>query len=165
MDSKLCSSCKHEYPLENFYKWKRGSLGVTCQCKSCHQLSNKKWRKDNPKKVSDIATSYRKRNKDKMNARTRAWRERNKDYDAFRQRERKALKKNAIPCWVNEEEKFLIKEAYKLAQLRTNLFGFQWHVDHIVPLKHKNACGLHCIENLQVIPWIENLRKRNLYIG
>ena len=58
---------------------------------------------------------------------------------------------------------WLIKEVYELAQLRTKLFGFSWHVDHIIPLKGKLVSGLHVIENLQVIPGIENIIKKNSY--
>jgi hypothetical protein len=165
MTSKPCSSCKTELPLGDFYKWSRGKFGVSSQCKPCHQASNKKWVPKDPEYYIKSSRKYREQNREIMLVRSRTWREDNKDYDAFRQRERKALKKNAVPSWVGAEERFLIKEAYSLAQLRTKLTGFSWHVDHIVPLKHKDACGLHCIDNLQVIPWLNNLRKRNLYIG
>jgi hypothetical protein len=71
---------------------------------------------------------------------------------------RRAAKFNATPTWANE---FFIEEAYSLAQLRTKMFGFTWHVDHIVPLNGRTVCGLHTHDNLQVIPGAENLRKGN----
>jgi len=35
-------------------------------------------------------------------------------------------------------------------------------VDHIIPFKAKNMCGLHVVENLQYLTPIENRRKANL---
>jgi len=56
---------------------------------------------------------------------------------------------------------FVTKEAHELRKLRNNLFGFEWHVDHVLPLKGDNVCGLHIWSNLAVIPKVENLRKGN----
>lgn len=162
---KICSNCLKEKLFSEYYKQKNGKFGLTSRCKLCHLSYNYAWAAKNPNAFLKGAKIYREKHPEKVRAANRKWRESNKDYDAYRQRERKALKKQAIPKWVSEEGKFLILEVYKLAKLRTELTGFQWHVDHIVPLKHKEACGLHCIENLQVIPWIDNLKKRNLYIG
>jgi hypothetical protein len=38
---------------------------------------------------------------------------------------------------------------------------FKWHIDHIVPMMHKKACGLNSANNLQVVPASWNIRKGN----
>ena len=74
------------------------------------------------------------------------------------QARRNAAKLRATPSWAN---RFFIEEAYRLAELRTKMLGYPWHVDHIVPLQSKLVCGLHVEHNLRVIPGVENIRKSN----
>lgn len=69
-----------------------------------------------------------------------------------------AAKMRAIPPWAN---RFLVDEAYDLASRRTCATGISWHVDHIVPLRSPEVCGLHVEHNLRVIPGVENMRKNN----
>ena len=37
-------------------------------------------------------------------------------------------------------------------------------LDHVIPLKGKNVCGLHVENNLRLIPGIDNLRKGNSFV-
>jgi len=74
---------------------------------------------------------------------------------------REAAKRKRTPCWLTEDDFWILQEAYSLAALRTKVFGFSWHVDHVVPLQGKTVSGLHTPLNIQVIPGVENIRKGN----
>lgn len=77
----------------------------------------------------------------------------------------KQSKRRACPPWVrsDEEQLWLMSEAYELAQLRTTTFSFPWHVDHIIPLRGKLVSGLHTSLNMQVIPGVINNSKSNSF--
>ena len=57
-----------------------------------------------------------------------------------------------VPKWYGEFDKFIITEAFHLAIKRSTQTKVKWHVDHMIPLNAKEACGLHCGDNIQVIP-------------
>ena len=74
-----------------------------------------------------------------------------------------AAKLKRTPIWLTKDDIWLISEAYDLASTRTKMFGFSWHVDHIVPLQAKTVSGLHVPWNLQVIPGRDNIAKNNAF--
>ena len=136
------------------------------ECVACSKLTLIKWREKNPHKVKEHnAKQYLKYETEKFK-----WQAIRKRY-ANKHRANlnaKAIayqlnKKKRIPKWADKNHMLLIKEVYELAALRTKQFGFSWHVDHIIPLNGKLVSGLHVIENLQVIPGIENIKKTNRF--
>jgi hypothetical protein len=61
----------------------------------------------------------------------------------------------------NELDVFVFTEATLLSTLREQATGFKWQVDHIVPMFHKQACGLNTANNFQVVPAQWNQKKGN----
>ena len=138
----------------------------------------KEWRAANPEKRKEQSKRYAKKHADVLRAKTIRWRKNNPEKAAAMDKKTKlknkarvlankakyrANKRNRTPIWVDKDHLWVVKEVYDLAILRTKMFKFEWHVDHIVPLNGKLVSGLHVIENLQVIPGKENLLKNNKY--
>jgi hypothetical protein len=136
------------------------------------------WGKANPEKVKAAKRKYalknadavkeririwREKNKEKMELARKSWAERNPHNHLARTRKRQAAKIQRTPKWLTKDDFWLIEEAYSLAALRTKMFGFQWDVDHIVPLQGKKVSGLHVPDNIQVIPAKQNYQKGNSY--
>jgi 5-methylcytosine-specific restriction endonuclease McrA len=68
---------------------------------------------------------------------------------------RKRLKQ-ATPLWLSESNRKRIIEIYEECP-------DGYHVDHIVPIKGLNVCGLHVPWNLQYLLEVLNLEKYNKY--
>jgi hypothetical protein len=128
----------------------------------------KKYEENNKEKVRVRKQAWAEDNRERANAHKRAWSKRNPEYrKEWRQNNkdrinatvanRRALKFRAT-IRLTELDKFIIDEMYSLAILRSEQTGFEWHVDHIVPL---SKGGLHKPTNLQVVPGSWNLSKNN----
>ncbi len=109
------------------------------------------------------AEYYRSKNREKRIKQTNEWVANNKGRANANKKAYKVAKINACPAWLNEEHHWMIQEAYSLAQVRSEMLGFTWHVDHIVPLRGKKVSGLHVPWNLQVIPGSDNMSKSNKF--
>lgn len=180
-----CTGCGELKELSAFYLRKDRPIGRSSKCKIClkvnripqHVLNERRRLNPEPARLRDKKFRDKHidaiREKDRIYAQhkrdenpeinreyARNWRKENKAKSAANTQKRRAYKINATPIWAND---FFINEVFELARLRTRLFGFKWHVDHIVPLKSKKICGLHVENNLQVIPAIENHKKSNRY--
>jgi hypothetical protein len=122
------------------------------------------WREKNKDRELQKHREWVEKNKDRVRSNMIAWRSSNKDKVTANHHKRRASKNNATVKWFSEFDEFVMQEAVDLAKLRLKSTNIEWQVDHMIPLRSKNACGLHCKENLQVIPKSLNLWKRNKMI-
>lgn len=169
MLTKLCGVCKEVKPVSEFYRrYDQKTPGYLCRCKKCHgritSANPKKsglvraWGQRNKERRNELARIWRKANPGKVASAGKRWRETHRDYVNGRKVHRILTSRQQTPKW---SIKFFVSEARALARLRTRMTGFEWHVDHIVPLRHPLVCGLHAHTNIRVIPGRENLQKNN----
>lgn len=184
MNTKICIKCRITKSHADFYKNKRMKDGLNTFCILCHKADNvarKKANRQNPKFVANEYAQkkiYRKENREKIAIEMFNWREKNaghvKEYaKKYRQenktrcnylcQKRKIDLINRTPKWLDEDDLWIIEQAYDIATKRSAATGIQWHVDHIIPLRGKYVSGLHVPTNLQVITWYENQRKTNKF--
>lgn len=165
---KYCWCCKEtkDFSLFGFNKSKKD--GLATECKECKRKKDLIYKTHNSNKAKQKAAEWYSQNKDyaleRMKIYGKQWRIKYKDKNCSKSNRYRASKLKATPLWVDEEHKWLIDEVYHLSKIRNESTGIVWHVDHIVPLQGTNVCGLHVIENLQVIPNKENLSKGNKHV-
>jgi len=157
MQIKTCTKCNLQKSVQNFYKAKQGRFGVKAVCKSCVAASDKVRKSLNKDQQKLYYKVWCQENPDKKQAATKSWIQDNYDkvlsYNALR---RASKKQATLPGYLKE-----IEEIYWLARDLRTITGENYHVDHIVPLKGKEVCGLHVPWNLQVLPADINLAKGN----
>jgi len=181
---QICCRCGMQKLLTEFYKRKSKPLGVDYKCKECsyvegsfwrernkeklqkYYLDNKvafrangkKWRQSNKERVNGQAKKRRDENPEKSRISCQKWRRNNLEKDAKRTQDYRVRKISAKPSWANDE---YISLWYMLAKIEEKRTGKDVHVDHIVPLRGKTVCGLHCEDNMQLLFGTENSSKGN----
>jgi len=136
----------------------------------------KKYREENADAHRERARKYARENRISGCARKKKWYEQNrehvfsyqKQYEQQNPEKCKAWKaessrsrRHRRPTVKSELDQFVLEECYDLAAKRTEQFGFEWQVDHMIPLQGINASGLHVWRNFQVIPAWLNYAKKN----
>ena len=133
------------------------------------------WHKNNPDKIREHKLSWVEKNRDKKALEDKLWAERNRERsNQHKQRwnklnagrklaldkKYKTSKIQRTPAWLDKVDQAEIEFTYIWCSALRSC-GLDFHVDHVVPLQGENVSGLHVPWNLQVIPAVENIRKRN----
>lgn len=160
---KHCNACNTTKELDEFYPKAASKDGYMPKCKECSKAAKRAWAKANRNKLREYDREYYKKPeyKEKQAAYMKKHQQENKASWNARNSKYRASKIQRTPVWLDEEQLWLIQEVYELAQLRSDATGVLHHVDHIYPLNGRDVSGLHVPENLQVIPWYDNLSKSN----
>lgn len=117
-----------------------------------------RYREKHPDKAAERMAEWRKNNPEKAAAIKNRWLE-SGGGTAARAR-RRAMQQLATPIWANQHQ---MKLMYNISKRVSKETGVPHHVDHIIPLKHKLVCGLHCEFNLQLLLGSENDSKGSKY--
>lgn len=78
----------------------------------------------------------------------------------FHSAKRRVVKLQRTPPWADQAA---ILAVYAKAKSISDSTGVMHHVDHIIPLQGDLVSGLHVHTNLQVLPWRDNVMKRNRF--
>ena len=65
METKICTKCKIEKELTDFFKLKSSNDGYNRWCKNCLNEKNNKWRENNRDVVNQCSKNWYQNNKDK----------------------------------------------------------------------------------------------------
>ena len=176
---KTCARCKTEKDDADFRQLK---TRLNSWCKICCKEHRKEWYQKN--KDSEIAkakayhyktyadkrehkvkkaTEWIKNNPEKYKVFAKKCYENNKSKKMAYAGMRRALERNAVPSWF-DNVKSSIDAIYAMRDwMNLTMFGIKYEVDHIVPLKNDNVCGLHVPNNLQIITEFKNRSKSNKF--
>lgn len=162
---KTCMECRREdariYATKNQEQRAESQRRFAKKNKEAEMERNRQWRAKNPEIYLEQRRLWRAKNKDNESVRNRNYYKKNKEKSLARDAKRRGAKRQAIPSWFSEFDEFVFQQAYELSALRHNETGIAWHVDHMIPLRARKCCGLHCADNIQVIPSVMNLEKHN----
>lgn len=117
----------------------------------------RRWQSNHPEQSKRIKRDSIARNPLPGRKRAKRWRmansDRHKAHILVGQAKRRAQKMRAVPVWADHS---LIRSIYDKAR---EMGG---EVDHVVPIASRVVCGLHCWENLQILPKGDNSTKSNV---
>jgi hypothetical protein len=165
---KTCIRCGEEKHVTAFHAHKYMKDGRLNKCAVCVKAAVDEWRQKKP----DARKLEHKRNAERKGIKPRdqylqeisanAMGRKIVSLKYFHKRRAQQLQ---MPVWDREFDELAFEEAKALADARTAITGFAWSVDHIVPINHRQATGLHNGFNLNVAPAVWNSSKANRHMS
>lgn len=84
-----------------------------------------------------------------------------KQYVNRKNAEQRAYIRQATPSWLTEDQLKVMDGFYQIARMLTKHNGELWTVDHKIPFKGEQICGLNVPWNMQLMPGKKNFSKHN----
>ena len=110
MQTKICSKCGRELPLDNFYKNKSKKYGVEGECKDCFKARVKEYYEQNKEKISLRTKEYQEKNKEQIKLDKKEYYEKNKEKLSLQKKEYYENNKEARKKKANEYRNKRLKE-------------------------------------------------------
>jgi hypothetical protein len=162
LEFKFCHGCQENKSVVDFHKNRSRKDGLATQCRACVSKHSRNHYVKNKSQVYDRYVKRREKHKADYLASQKRWRDANRHITAYHNQVYRD-RKRAASFTLTPEQAQEVKDMYWLARDVSITTGEPYEVDHIVPLKGANICGLHVPWNLQVIPKYLNVRKGNSY--
>jgi hypothetical protein len=147
--SRNCVACERHFYMKN---------------RAVVKARSKAWREANKVKYDACLRDWKKKNRRKVAADALARYYANPLKEKARRRAQQAWRRAAYKRPYVKPHRKAIKAIYEEAERRQQETGIKHHVDHVVPLKGKNVCGLHVPWNLKIMKAKRNLQKSNKII-
>ena len=157
--TKVCRICQQD--RDHRMRSSPNSHLPQSMCLGCEKKRYQTYQKNNPSYFREANKRHYLNKVGSLSRRVQLTEEERKEYYREKALKRYTRAKEARVSWDTELTEFVVLEARKLNKLREVLTGIKWHLDHILPLKGANVCGLHVWNNLMCIPACLNLEKSN----
>lgn len=166
--TKVCTRCKIDKELDQFYKNKGGKFGVESICKICRLDHIKDYRKRNKDKIRRRSKVYYDKNIDKMREYSRSYYDRNRDkkkdkHKDYREKNRDSLRDKQKVYYRRYKDKR--KEYYKIYSKENREKIKEYHINYNKENtnKIKECKRAYYNKNKHIIKIKRNIRRKIKY--